>query len=149
MKYRKVLLYLICLLPWFLGGFLFKSDSNYYYSLTLPFFAPQPFVFAIVWPILYLLIAYSIYQVVPLKTSNYKIYLFINYVANQLYSFCFFTLKNNFLSFVDVLIVLISSMYLYVETKSLSQKDSKYLIPYIIWNVFALVLSFSIYVMNL
>ena len=148
MKYRKVLFYLVCLLPWFISGILFPSDPGYYDSLNLPFFAPDGIVFGIIWPILYLLIAYSIYRVFPIRTSNYQIYLLINYLSNQLYSFCFFTLKNTFLSFVDVIIVLISSLYLYVETKMLSEKDAKYLIPYIIWNIFALILSLSVYLLN-
>lgn len=148
MYFKKFLKYLTYLLPWFISALLFKSDSSYYYSLNLPFFAPPPFIFGIVWPILYILITISIYNTYKDSTTNYKIYLIINYLSNQLYSFCFFTLKDNFLSLVDTIIVLISSLYLYVETKTINQKYSKYLIPYIIWNIFALILIFTIFIMN-
>ena len=148
MNWRKVLLYLFCLIPWFLSIFLFRSDAVYYESLTLPFFAPKPFIFGIVWTILYFLIAYSIFLVITVSTSNYRIYLTINYFANQLFTFCFFTLHDLFLSLVDTIIVLISSMYLYVETRSMNKKASYYLVPYILWNVFALILIFFVFIKN-
>lgn len=148
MKFKKFLVYLLFLLPWFLSSLIFKIDTSYYNSLDLPWFAPPPIIFAFVWPILYALIAYSVYKTWPNSNSNYKIYLVINYVSNQLYTFAFFSLKNNFLALVDTIIVLISSLYLYVETKKLNSGKNKYLIPYIIWNIFALILVFSIFVIN-
>ena len=148
MKFKNFLGYLLFLLPWFLSSFIFKVDSNYYFSLNLPWFAPLPIVFGIIWPILYVLIVYSIYKIWFKSTSNYKIYLVINYVANQLFTFAFFTSKSNFLALVDTIIVLISSLYLYVETKAIDQDKAKYLLPYIIWNIFALVLVFTIFVIN-
>ena len=148
MKYKKFLVYLLFLLPWFISNLLFKIDTAYYQSLDRPWFAPPPIIFGIVWPILYALIAYSIYKTWSNSNSNYKIYLAINYIANQLYTLFFFVLKNNFLSLVDTIIILISSLYLYVETKNLNKDMAKYLIPYILWNIFALVLVFTIFITN-
>ena len=148
MKFKKFLVYLLFLLPWFISGIIFKSDKAYYLSLDLPFFAPPPILFGIIWPILYVLIAYSVYKTWNGSSSNYKIYLIINYISNQLYTWAFFILKNNFLALVDTIIVLISSLYLYVETKKLNKDKAKYLIPYIIWNIFALILVFTIFITN-
>ena len=148
MKFRKFFVYLLFLLPWFLSGLLFKIDTAYYIGLNRPWFAPSPIIFGIVWPILYLLISYSVYKIWPNSSSNYKIYLVINYLANQLFTFAFFVLKNNFLALVDTIIVLISSLYLYVETNYLYKDKAKYLIPYIIWNIFALILVFTIFIIN-
>ena len=148
MRFKKFLVYLLFLLPWFISNLIFKVDTAYYQSLNKPWFAPPPIVFGIVWPILYALIAYSIYKTWSNSNSNYKIYLVINYIANQLYTFVFFVLKNNFLSLVDTIIILISSLYLYVETKNLNKGKEKYLIPYIIWNIFALILVFTIFIIN-
>lgn len=146
--FKKIICYLSYLLPWFLAFILFRGDSSYYLGLRLPNFAPNPILFGIIWTILYFLIAYSCYHVYRDSNSNYKIYLVINYLSNQLFPFCFFTLENLFLALVDVIIVLISSMYLYVETKILQEKYAKYLIPYILWNIFAFILMFTIFVMN-
>ena len=148
MNFKKIGSFLIYLLPWFVSTILFKADTNFYQTLTKPFFAPPSWLFGLVWPILYLLIAYSISKIYPIKSTNYKKYLLINYISNQLFSFFFFTIKNNFLSFIDTIIILLSSILLYWETKNIEKKYSKYLIPYIIWNIYALILIFSILVMN-
>ena len=150
---KKIITYILILIPWFVSGLLFKSNSTFYQSLNLPSFAPPPIVFGIVWPILYILISCSIYLIVNefnLKDQkDYFIYLIINYISNQLFTFFFFTLEKLFLGFVDAIIVLLSSLFLYYETKSLNEKSSKFLISYIIWNIFATILSITIYFMNL
>ena len=148
MNYKNIIKYLLCLLPWFISNIIFKVDTNYYQTLSLPFFAPPSIVFPIIWTILYILISISIYQTINISNNNYKLYLLINYIANQLYTFCFFTIKNNFIAFIDCLIVLISSIYLYNETKRTNNKSEKYLLPYIIWNAFATILSLTILIMN-
>lgn len=148
MKFKKFLVYLLFLLPWFLSSLIFKNDTAYYLSLNKPWFAPPPFIFGIVWPILYILIAYSIYKTLSNSDKNYKIYLIINYIANQLFTFTFFFLKNNLLALIDTIIILISSIYLYMETRKINGDKAWYLIPYIIWNIFALLLIFTIFITN-
>ena len=149
---KKVLRFLIILLPWFIGGILFRSDSVYYKNLNKPFFAPPGFLFGIIWPILYILIAISIYKVFQSNnfsdTHEYNKSLLINYFSNQVFSFLFFTIKSPFLALIDTLIVLISSLFMYYETKELNNNSSKYLIPYIVWNIFASTLIISIFFMN-
>ena len=148
MSIKKIFSFLLYLLPWFLSAIIFKIDTNYYQSLNLPFFAPPSITFAIIWPILYLLIAYTIYKVLPKSNTNYKKTLIINFLSNQLYTFFFFTIKNNILALIDTIIVIISSIYVYKETKKIDHTTSKYLIPYILWNTFATILSLSITLMN-
>ena len=150
---KKIVKFLIFLLPWFLGGLLFKSDTIFYKSLNKPSFAPPSIVFPIVWTILYILIAISIYLVYKdnnyKNTPDYNKALLINYFSNQIFSFLFFTIKSPFLALIDTIIVLISSLFLYYESKELNKTSSKLLIPYIIWNIFATILIISIFFMNL
>ncbi len=148
MNIKKILTYMLYLLPWFIGAILCPTDKFHYANLVKPFFAPPPILFGIIWPILYLLIAYTIYKVLNKSDTTYKTTLIINYISNQLFGLFFFTLKNNALSLIDTLIVLISSIYLYKETKKINKDASKYLIPYILWNTFASILIFSIFIMN-
>lgn len=148
MKVKKIVKYLLCLLPWFISSLIFKIDTGYYNSLNLPFFAPPPIVFPIVWTLLYILISICIYKTIDEAESNYKVTLVINYLSNQLFTLFFFVLKNNLLAFIDCLIVLISSISLYIIVNKFDSKSSKYLIPYIIWNLFASVLSLTIFVLN-
>ena len=150
---KKILKFLIILVPWFIGGLLFNSDTIFYKSLNKPSFAPPSIIFPIVWSILYFLIAISIYLIFKNSKAkdipNYSKSLLINYFSNQIFSFLFFTLKSPFLSLIDVFIVFISSLFLYYESKELNKTSSKLLIPYIIWNLFALILIITIFFMNL
>jgi len=150
---KKILKFLALLIPWFIGGLLFRSDVIFYKSLNKPVFAPPSIAFPIVWTILYILIAISIYLILKnnkLKDiPNYTKTLIINYFSNQVFSFLFFTLKSPFLALIDTFIVFISSLFLYYESKELNKTSAKLLIPYIIWNLFALILIIFIFFMNL
>ena len=145
---KKVLKFIIILVPWFLGGLIFPANQIFYKQLNRPVFAPPSIVFAIVWPILYFLIALSIYLIKD-KNKDYLKYLIINYFSNQVYNFFFFTIKSPFIALIDTIIVLISSLYLYIESKKDNKLSSKLLIPYILWNIYATILIISIYFMNI
>ena len=149
---KKIILFLCCLLPWFLNNII-PLNYNYYKEIKLPFFAPPSYFYGIIWPIIYILIAISIYNIVSsLKwkeiPNNYKIILLINYIFNQSYTIIFFGLKNNFLAFISCLGTLITSIFLKEETSLMNNKISKILIPYILLSIFATVLSLSIYLYN-
>ena len=150
---KKILKFILILLPWFIGGILFRSDTIFYKSLNKPVFAPPSILFPIVWTILYLLIAISIYLILKnnkLKDiPSYSKTLIVNYFSNQIFSFLFFTLKSPFLALIDTFIVFISSLFLYYESKGLNKTSANLLIPYIIWNAFATILIISIFFMNL
>lgn len=150
---KKLLRFICILLPWFISYLIFKVDSSFYTSLNLPKFAPPTYFFKIVWTILYILISISIYLI---YSNNYYKYiksynkiLIINYIFNQLYTFFFFTLKSIFLGFVDTVIILITALSLYYETKEINKKASYFLIPYCLFSLFALILNLSIYFLNL
>ncbi len=140
--FKNVVRFLMYLLPWFISSIIFRVDTSFYDSINKPFFAPPSIIFPIVWTILYILIAIGIYNN---KNKNIEYYksLIINYFSNQIYTFLFFVIKSPFIAFIDTLVVLISSLFLYNETKS------KWFIPYIIWNVFATILSLSVYLLNI
>lgn len=148
MNIKKILKYVLYLLPWFFSSILSIGHYKYYNSLNLPFFAPPNILFSIIWSILFILIAYTIYKIYPTSDKYYKKVLLINYFSCQLFTILFFNLENLFLAFIDTVIVFISSLYLYEATHNYDKKLSKFLIPYIIWNLFALILSLTITVMN-
>jgi len=140
--------YLLILIPWFLSSILFRSDTMYYNNLNLPLFAIPSFVFGIVWTILYILISISIYFTYDKSDSEYKKYLLINFISNQLFTFFFFTIKNIFLAVIDVIVTLVSAIYLYLKTKDINKKASYFLIPYLIFSTYALLLISSIFFLN-
>lgn len=150
---KKILLFLVCLAPWFLSSII-PLDYDYYNTINKPFFAPPKIFYPIAWTIIYILIAITIYTVLrsykfkDIPTS-YKITLLINYIFNQSYTLLFFGLNNNFLGFVSCLGAFLSSLFLYEETALINNKISKLLQPYIILLIFATILSLSIYLLNL
>ena len=66
----KFLIYFIILIPWFISSLLFPFNAEFYQTLNLPFFNPPGLVFAIVWPILYALIALSFYLILKKNEIN-------------------------------------------------------------------------------
>ncbi len=145
--------FIIILLPWFLSS-LIPIDKEFYNSLTLPFFTPPQMAYGIIWSIIYICISISIYQILntyKIKDipKSYKYTLLLNYIANQSFQPLFFLLKSPFLGFVSCILTFITSLFLYKETKDLKEKSDKYLIPYILFSLFATILSLSIYLLNL
>ena len=139
---KKVFKLLIILLPWFISGLLFKYNASYYEMLNIPSFALPPTITSLVWVVLYILIAISVYKVSTeskiLKESDYLYVLITNYLANQLFLYVFFNLKSPFFGFVMTTITFISSIFLYLETKRISKNACWFLIPSTIFNVYAL-----------
>ena len=145
--------FIIILLPWFLSS-LIPIDKEFYNSLTLPFFTPPQMAYGIIWSIIYICISISIYQILntyKIKDipKSYKYTLLLNYIANQSFQPLFFLLESPFLGFVSCILTFITSLFLYKETKDLKEKSAKYLIPYILFSLFATILSLSIYLLNL
>ena len=109
--------------------------------------------YGIIWSIIYICISISIYQILntyKIKDipKSYKYTLLLNYIANQSFQPLFFLLKSPFLGFVSCILTFITSLFLYKEVKDLKEKSAKYLIPYILFSLFAVILSLSIYLLN-
>lgn len=150
---KKVLTFIIFFLPWLLSGLLFGTSTNWYETLNVPFFALPKSLFGPVWFILYALIAYTStklwHKTLPEERKEYLKTLGVNYLFNQLFLFFFFYLKNTFLGFVDVVLVLITSLFLYYEAKELDKHTAKFLLPYVFFNLYALLVSLFVYFINL
>lgn len=149
---KNILKFIIFLIPWFISSIIF-TDAGFYDSLNLPFFALPNYLYGIIWIILYFLITISIFKIYQeysfSRISKYNKTLIVNFIFNQLYTFILFKLNNLFLGFIDCIIIFITSLSLYDETKKLDEKASKYLLPYIFFSLFAVILSLTIYFMNL
>jgi len=150
--FKKIILYILCLAPWFLSSIL-NVNYDYLNTLKTPFFTPKGMFYGVAWTIVYILIALSIYFILSnykLKEipKTYKVSLLVNYLFNQSFIPVFFLLKSNFLGFISCLATLISSLFLYEETALLQSKRKILLNPYILLNLFATILSLTIYLLN-
>ena len=146
----KILIFSIILLPWFLSGLLFPYNAAFFNSLALPIFTPPPIVFAIVWPVLYILISLSFYLILKKDKLNRR-YLFaylLNYILNQSFSLFFFYLNSLLLTLYNIIFLLASTILLVIETKKLNKTSFYLLIPYLIWIIFATILFTTIFFLN-
>ncbi len=146
----KFIIYILILLPWFLSSILFPFDQNFYQSLTFPNFTPPNFVFIIVWPILYILIALSFYILIKKNLINRSIlfYYLLNYILNQSFSLFFFYLNNLALTLYTTILLLVSTIFLLISIKKVNKCSFYLLIPYLLWNIFGTILYLAVFFMN-
>lgn len=149
---KNLLIVFLILFIWLLGDLIFQYDEVYYNLLNIPGFAMSPENLSISMFIIYSLISISILLTIKttniLKQYDYLYVLITNYLANQFYPFMFYTIKSPFFGFIMASIIFISSIFLYFETKIINIKASYFIIPYIVFNLYLLILSISIYTMN-
>ncbi len=149
---KQILLFIIILFFWLLSGLIFKYDPEFYSLLKLPVFALSGKWISIIWFIIYILNTISIVIIVNkvklLQNKDYLYILLTNYFANQLFMYFFFYLMSPFLGFAITTIVMLSSIFLFIETKKISKTSSYFLIPYIIYSIYAFILMATIYFMN-
>ena len=152
-KYIKdILLFILILFLWLLSGFIFRYNSEFYNMLKLPVFALDGKIISIIWFIIYILITISIMLVIKktniLKNNDYLYILITNYLSNELFMFFFFYLMSPFLGFAVTTVTFLSSIFLYIETKKINIKASYFLIPYMIYGLYAFILMATVYFMN-
>lgn len=150
---NTVLFFIMILLSLFFSSVVIPMDNSFYSSLNLPPLTPPNWVFSVVWIIIYILIAVSttiIFTKYDFSNRSRKYWLTfaINFLFNQVFSFVFFNVQSLLLSFIVVLIVFLTAIALYKQTKILNSLAAKLLIPYLIWLVVALYLSLGILILN-
>jgi benzodiazapine receptor len=96
-------------------------------------FRPPPYVFAIVWPILLLLIGYSWY-IRPNLVFYYAILTFLLSTWSIVWNY------NKFYAFINIITTLISTLFLILY--KYSKLSSLLLVPLLLWLSFASVLNY-------
>ena len=147
--FKKIICFLMLLIPWFVSSILFPFDAGFYNSLYLPKITPPKFVFVIIWPILFILITITLYRILKKDSLNndYLYILIMNFIGVETYSLFFFYMNNLFLSLVSIVVTLVTSIFLTIETRKLDNSWGL-LIPYNIWCLYAFVLITCIYLTN-
>lgn len=146
---KKIICFLMLLVPWFISGLLFPFDAGFYNSLTLPRITPTKLFFMIIWPVLFILITITVYNVLKKDNQNndYLYILIMNFIGVETYNLFFFYMNNLFLSLVSTVATLVTSIFLTIETRKLDNLWGL-LIPYNIWNIYAFILITFIYLTN-
>ena len=143
MKYFLPLLVIGCSV---IGSFanVFISSDTWYVDLIKSPLNPPSFVFGIVWPILYLLMAYVAFR------SADKIWkLFIpQLILNAAWSWMFFYMHAPLLALINISILIFLNQKILVILKNESKVLFWLYLPYVLWLAFAAFLNASIVFLN-
>ena len=126
--------------------------NQWYKTLKKAPWSPPNYIFGIVWPILYALMAIS----VALVWSNKKCYPYcspvtfflLQLVFNLIWTTIFFNWQMPRLAFLDLLIIMSVTYYTYKQFLPISKTAAYLLVPYMLWLCIAFSLNLYIILMN-
>ena len=131
-------------------GIIINGHINYE-VLNKPLLAPPSYLFPIVWSIIYLLMGISYYlfrkNVNKDIDKTIKVY-YLQLFVNALWSIIFFIFELRFFAIIWILLLLGLVITLYKLYKDRYIKSSYFIIPYIIWTLFATYLNIGFYILN-
>jgi benzodiazapine receptor len=143
MKYFLPLLVIACSVIGSLANIFISSDS-WYVDLVKSPLNPPSFVFGIVWPILYALMAF-----VSFKSADKIWKLFIpQLILNAAWSWMFFFMHAPLLALINILILIFLNQKILVILKNESKLLFWLYLPYVLWLSFAAFLNASIVFLN-
>jgi tryptophan-rich sensory protein len=142
-----------CVAAWALGGLLTRPNLDWYATLNQPGFEPHNHVFAVVWPVLYGLMAISAYIAwrMPGKEEDRRtalIWFFIQLLVGVLWSFAFFWMHSPTFGLAVIMTFLVAIAITIVFFDRLSRVAALLLIPLLLWVCFAAALNFAFWFLN-
>ena len=129
---------------------LLPDYSDYLKTIKQPLEIPS-IVFAIVWPILYILMGVSAYLIDNSNCENSSKamkYYYIQLFINLSYSFVFFYLHNIPIATIITLTLLVLSIVVFMKFIKINKLAGYLFIPYILWLLVANYLQVGIYFLN-
>ena len=143
MKYFLPLLVIACSVIGSLANIFISSDT-WYVDLVKSPLNPPSFVFGIVWPILYALMAF-----VSFKSADKIWKLFIpQLILNAAWSWMFFFMHAPLLALINISILIFLNQKILVILKIESKLLFWLYLPYVLWLSFAAFLNASIVLLN-
>ena len=118
--------------------------DEWYQNLNKSDLNPPGFVFGIVWPILYLLMAITAYRT---YNTIYKIY-YIQLFLNSIWSWLFFSFQLPLVALFDILILIFINMIIFIKLLREFALSSILYLPYVLWLLFASYLNLFIVINN-
>lgn len=155
---NKLITFIIAvIIPLAIGGFsafLTKDNMNIYEEINTPLLSPPPFLFPVVWTILYVLMGISsafiwLNRAEDKDTADkgllfYAASLFFNFV----WSLIFFNFRAFLFAFVWLSVMLTLIILTVINYKKIVPFAAYLQIPYILWTAFAGYLNFGIWLLN-
>jgi len=143
MKYFLPLLVIACSVIGSLANIFINSDTWYVELVKSPL-NPPSYVFGIVWPILYVLMAF-----VSFRSADKIWKLFIpQLIMNAAWSWMFFFMHAPLLALINISILIFLNQKILVILKNESRLLFWLYLPYVLWLSFAALLNASIVFLN-
>ena len=129
------------------------ETSSYYQKLKNPYWAPPGWLFGPVWIGLYIIILVSFSYVGYLYFRNIISFIvLLPFILNLIFNFAFtpiqFSLKNNELATVDIVLTVGTLLWALYSIYSYASWVSYINIPYALWGIFAIILQLTIMLAN-
>ncbi len=154
MKGKGILVFLGALLlvftvQFFSAYFTQSSIATWYQTLNQPSWSPPDWIFAPVWTLLYLMIAFAVFFVWK-KGGSFAAYFFwgLQLFFNFLWSFLFFKLQSPLLGLIDIVLLWVSLGITTILFFRHSVLAGLLFVPYWIWLSYAVALNFMLWKLN-
>jgi len=126
--------------------------NNWYLKLKQSKYSPPSWIFGVVWPILYLLMAISLFIVWNAKICfpycNAVTYFFIQLFFNLIWTTLFFKLRLINTALVNLALIIVFTFITIQKFYLVNKLASYLLVPYFIWLCFAFYLNLFIVLNN-
>ena len=143
-------------IPLAVGGFsafLTRDGMRYFQSVSQPPLSPPPWVFPVVWTILYLMMGAASYLVLtggasqPRRDRALTVYGF-SLAVNFLWPIVFFTMRFYFGAFLLLLLLWVLAAVAALLFSCIDSRAGKLMLPYLVWLTFAAYLNLGVWVLN-
>ena len=141
-------------IPLAIGGIsslIVNNGFDNYSAVTKPSLSPPPWIFPVVWTILYILMGVSTYLIYVkdknLNRNAFTIYA-VQLALNFLWPIFFFGFDAYLLSFIILVLLLVFVVAMIINFYRENKLAGLLQIPYLIWLLFAAYLNFSVFLLN-
>ena len=137
-----------------ISALLTMNNMDLYSKIEQPPLAPPPWIFPVVWTILFILmgigaaIVYNKRDTNPEEVRDALIIYAVNLVLNFFWSIIFFNLEAYLFAFIWLVLLWITIVVMIIAFKKISPVAAYLQIPYLIWVTFAGYLNYAIYLLN-
>ncbi len=145
---------ILCQLAGVVGSiFTRPAIANWYWTLKKPYFTPPDWLFAPVWITLYFLMGISLFLIWQKDKGNPQVrgalfFFFIQLILNALWSILFFGLRSPLSGLIEILFLWVAILLTMERFARISRTGAFLLLPYFVWVSLAVLLNFSIWILN-
>lgn len=150
MKYLKIIGTFLLIFAIYATPGLIWQDRSFYESLNKPSFAFKPYVFQIMWIILFLINALYLTYKLQKKELNKELRasFVMNYFFMLFFNIAFFEFHQLFLGFSLTLLSFSSGIIIFIFLLKENRYEASIITPYLLWTLLATILSGHIYFIN-